>query len=299
MPTTPTKDQPKTPPPTSKAKLRIEPHEQGFGATVRGIDLQKPLNKASSEAIRETWARHGVVVFPDQTLNHEELEAFTLGLGEFGLDPFIEPMADHPNILELRRKATEKAANFGAAWHSDWSFQPCPPSGTILHSKVIPPVGGRTFYADGHRAWEALSPTMQSMLEGRQASHSAAFAYGPRGVLAKEPHERTMNIVISEKAEETETHPIVRTHPMTGRKSLFINPVYTVAIEGLHPDENFTLLKFLYDHMVKEEFVYRHEWQENMLVLWDNRSTMHFAEGGYDGHLRLMHRTTLAGDRPS
>jgi taurine dioxygenase len=107
-----------------------------------------------------------------------------------------------------------------------------------------------------------------------------------------------MKILVSEEAEKTETHPLVRTHPVTGRKSLFINPVYTVAIEGLHPDENFTLLKFLYDHMVKDEFVYRHHWQENMLVLWDNRSTMHFAEGGYDGHLRLMHRTTLAGDRP-
>ncbi len=107
-----------------------------------------------------------------------------------------------------------------------------------------------------------------------------------------------MKIVVSEEAEKTEVHPLVRTHPVTGRKSLFVNPVYTVGIEGLNPDENFTLLKFLYEHMVKDEFVYRHEWQANMLVLWDNRWTMHFAEGGYDGHLRLMHRTTLAGDRP-
>lgn len=283
---------------TAHRAFRVEPRKQGFAVTIRDIDLREPLDETSSNAIREAWARHGVVVFPDQVLSHAELEAFTLGLGQFGHDPFIEPMADHPNILELRREAGEKAANFGAAWHSDWSFQPCPPSGTILHSKVVPPVGGRTFYADGHRAWEALSPTMQSMLEGRHAIHSAAFAYGPRGVLAKEPNERTMKIIVSEEAEETEVHPLVRTHPMTGRKSLFINPVYTVAIEGLHPEENFALLKFLYDHMVKEEFVYRHEWEENMLVLWDNRSTMHFAEGGYDGHLRLMHRTTLSGDRP-
>jgi taurine dioxygenase len=226
----------------SETTLRIEPREDGFGAIVQGIDLRTPLDKASSETIREAWARHGVVIFPDQELDHEALEAFTLGLGEYGLDPFIEAMADHPNILELRREAAEKAANFGAAWHSDWSFQPCPPAGTILHSKVVPPVGGNTLYADGHRAWEALSPTMQSMLDGRRASHSAAFAYGPRGVLAKEPHERTMKIIISEEAEETEIHPLVRSHPMTGRKSLFINPVYTVAIEGLHPEENFTLL---------------------------------------------------------
>jgi taurine dioxygenase len=284
--------------PKTNASLRIEPHEHDFGATARGLDLRVPLSGVAAEAIRQAWARHGVLVFPEQSLDHDELERFTLGLGDFGLDPFIEAMPDHPHILELRRAPDEKAANFGAAWHSDWSFQGCPPSGTILHSKVVPPVGGDTLYADGHRAWEALSETMKSMLDGLQAIHSAAFAYGPRGVLAKEVHERTMKIIVSEKAEETETHPLVRTHPMTGRKSLFINPVYTVAIEGLHPDENFALLKFLYDHMVKDEFVYRHHWQENMLVLWDNRSTMHFADGGYNGHLRVMHRTTLAGDRP-
>lgn len=279
-------------------EFRIDPHEHDFGATARGLDLRAPLSDAAAEKIRLAWARYGVLIFPDQRLDDDELENFTLGLGDFGLDPFIEAMPDHPHILELRREPDEKAANFGAAWHSDWSFQTRPPSGTILHSKVVPPVGGDTLYADGHRAWEALSDTMKSMLDGLRAIHSAAFAYGPRGVLAKEVHERTMKIIVSEEAEKTEVHPLVRTHPVTGRESLFINPVYTVAIEGLHPDENFTLLKFLYEHMVKDEFVYRHQWQEDMLVLWDNRSTMHFAEGGYNGHLRVMHRTTLAGDRP-
>ncbi len=278
--------------------IRIDAQGDGFAASARGLDLRMPLSEATAQTIRLAWARHGVLIFPDQSLDHDDLERFTLGLGRFGLDPFIEAMPEHPHILELRREPDEKATNFGAAWHSDWSFQACPPSGTILHSKVIPPVGGDTLYADGHRAWEALSETMKSMLEGLRAIHSAAFAYGPRGVLAKDAHERTMKIVVSEEAEKTEIHPLVRTHPVTGRKSLFVNPVYTVAIEGLHPEENFTLLKFLYAHMVKDEFVYRHRWQENMLVLWDNRSTMHFAEGGYDGHLRLMHRTTLAGDRP-
>jgi taurine dioxygenase len=278
--------------------IRIDPQDHDFGATARGLDLRAPLSDAAAETIRLAWARYGVLIFPDQSLDDDELEKFTLGLGDFGLDPFIEAMPDHPHILELRREPDEKAANFGAAWHSDWSFQTHPPSGTILHSKVVPPVGGDTLYADGHRAWEALSETMKSMLDGLRAIHSAAFAYGPRGVLAKEVHERTMKIIVSEEAEKTEIHPLVRTHPVTGRKSLFINPVYTVAIEGLHPAENFTLLKFLYEHMVKDEFVYRHQWQEDMLVLWDNRSTMHFAEGGYNGHLRVMHRTTLAGDRP-
>ena len=283
----------------TETPIRIEPHDHAFGATASELDLRAPLSPEENETIREAWAKYGVLVFPEQTLSHDDLERFTLGLGDFGHDPFIEAMPEHPHILELRREPGEKATNFGAAWHSDWSFQECPPSGTILHSKVIPPIGGDTLYADGHRAFEALSETMRSMLEGLQAIHSASFAYGPRGVLSKDAHERTMKIVVSEEAEKTERHPLVRRHPVTGRKSLFVNPVYTVAIEGLNADENFALLTFLYAHMVKEEFVYRHQWKENMLVLWDNRSTMHFAEGGYDGHLRLMHRTTLAGDRPT
>ncbi|MFK7894947.1 MAG: TauD/TfdA dioxygenase family protein [Myxococcota bacterium] len=272
--------------------------ESGFGARVTGLDLANPVATETAESLRVAWAKHGFLVFPNQTLTPEQLEAFTRALGEFGADPFIEPMDGHPNILELRREPNETAQNFGAAWHSDWSFQSCPPAGTLLHSKVIPPVGGDTLYADGHRAWEALSETFRGMLEGLRAKHSASFAYGPKGVFAKETGERTMKIVVSEEAEETETHPVVRTHPATGRKSLFVNPVYTVGIEGLTPAENFTLLRYLYEHMTQDEFVYRHKWEPDMLVLWDNRSTMHFADGGYDGHLRVLHRTTLAGDVP-
>ncbi|MEZ4281741.1 MAG: TauD/TfdA family dioxygenase [Myxococcota bacterium] len=283
---------------SAAASVQVSPLAHGFGAIVTGLDLAQALSPEAAAAIHAAWARHAVLVFPRQDLGPEALEAFTLALGAFGEDPFIAPMPGHPNILELRREPDETAQNFGAAWHSDWSFQPCPPAGTILHSKVVPPIGGDTLYADAARAFEALSPTMQRMLDGLEAVHSAAFAYGPRGVLARDADRRAMKILVSEEAEKTETHPLVRTHPVTGRKALFVNPVYTVRIEGLSPAENYTLLKFLYDHMVKDEFVLRHRWQKDMVVLWDNRSTMHFADGGYDGHLRVMHRTTLAGDRP-
>lgn len=278
--------------------LTIRPYANDFGAEVAAPDLRRGLSSELAAAIHAAWSKHAVLVFPDQCLAPAELEAFTRALGEFGEDPFIAPMPGHPNILELRREASETVQNFGAAWHSDWSFQACPPAGTILHSKIVPPVGGDTLYADAVRAFEALSPTMQRLLDGLMAIHSAAFAYGPKGVLARDADKRTMKILVSTEAEKTERHPLVRTHPVTGRKALFVNPVYTVGIEGLAPAENFTLLKFLYDHMVKDEFVLRHRWQKDMIVLWDNRSTMHFADGGYDGHLRVMHRTTLAGDRP-
>jgi taurine dioxygenase len=139
---------------------------------------------------------------------------------------------------------------------------------------------------------------MRDMLEGLQCVHSAALAYSPRGILAAEPNERSMQINFSEEAEATRLHPLVRTHAVSGRKALYVNPVYTVRIDGLTEEESFVLLSWLYQHLQKEEFVYRHHWQENMLTMWDNRCCNHYADGGYDGHLRVMHRTTVAGEVP-
>jgi taurine dioxygenase len=278
--------------------ISVSPQESGFGAEVSGLDLSQPLAAAVFSEVARAWAQHSVIWFPDQALAHEQLEAFTRQWGEFGLDPYIEPMPGHPNILELRREADEKAANFGAAWHSDWSFQDTPPSATILHAKVVPPVGGDTLFADCYRAWEALSPTMQGVLEGLNCVHSAALAYSPRGILAAEPEQRTMQIHFSEEAEQTRLHPLVRTHPVSGRKALYVNPVYTQGIDGMTAQESFVLLSWLYEHVHQDEFVYRHHWRENMLTMWDNRCCNHYADGGYDGHLRLMHRTTVAGEVP-
>jgi taurine dioxygenase len=139
---------------------------------------------------------------------------------------------------------------------------------------------------------------MQAMLAPLRAIHSAARPYGTQGVFAKETEKRTLQIITSAEADKTHTHPLVRTHPVTGRKALFISPVYTVGVEGLTAPECEAILGFLFKHMVQDQFVYRHKWRPGMLLMWDNRCTMHFAEGGYDGHLRLMHRTTVAGDAP-
>lgn len=278
--------------------IEVTPQPSGFGAEVRGLDLSRPLPPEVLDQVKAAWARHAVLAFPDQPLTLEQLEAFTLQIGPFGKDPFIKPMPGHPNVLELRREPDEKATNFGAGWHSDWSFQAQPPAATLLHSEVVPPVGGDTLFCDCARAYEALSPTMQAMLAPLRAVHSAGRAYGTKGVFARETEARTMQIIVSEEADETLTHPLVRTHPVTGRKSLFVSPVYTVGIEGLTPKESQAVLGFLFAHMVQDEFVYRRRWRPAMLLMWDNRCTMHLAEGGYDGHLRVMHRTTVAGDTP-
>lgn len=281
-----------------EASIHVRPNESGFGAEITGLDISRPLPPETLAEVKDAWARHAVVWFPDQPLTHDQLEAFTLQIGPFGHDPFIAPMEDHPHILELRREPDEKARNFGAGWHSDWSFQEEPPAATLLHSKVVPPVGGDTLYADCTRAWDALSDEMKKVLDGLTAVHSAALPYGTNGVFAQETEKRTMKILVSKDAEKTWPHPLVRTHPVTGRKALFVSPVYTVGIQGMTHAESAAILGFLYAHMTQDRFVYRHKWRENMLTMWDNRCTLHFADGGYDGHLRVMHRTTVAGDVP-
>jgi taurine dioxygenase len=278
--------------------IRVQPQPHGFGAAITGLSIAKPLPAPVLGEVKKAWAAHSVICFPDQPLTHSQLEAFTRQFGEFGVDPYIVPMEGHPHILELRREPGEKAVNFGAQWHSDWSFQEEPPAGTILHAKVTPPVGGDTLYADCYRAYEDLSDTMKRLLDGLVAIHSASLPYGKEGLFAKETEARTMKIVVSEEADKTWPHPLVRVHPVTRRRALYVSPVYTLGIEGMTRGESAALLGYLYQHMVQGEYVYRHRWLPDMLTLWDNRCTVHNADGGYDGHLRVMHRTTIAGERP-
>ena len=280
------------------ARLTINPRPDGFGAEVSGVRLAEPLAADDLESLKDAFARHGVLWFPDQPLDHDQLEAFTLSFGPFGHDPYIAPLADRPHILEVRREADETSSPFGAAWHSDWSFQPAPPSATILHAKVVPPVGGDTLYADGVAAYEALTPAFQRLLAPLRAIHSAVRPYGRAGFYANEADRKGMTILPSVEAEKTLVHPLVRTQARTGRKALFVNPVYTVGVEGLAEDEAAALLGFLFKHMVHDRFVYRHRWAEGMLTMWDNRRLMHNATGGYDGYSRVLHRTTVAGERP-
>jgi taurine dioxygenase len=278
--------------------LTISPRPNGFGAEVTGVRLAEPLSRRDLESLKDAFARHGVLWFPNQPLDHDQLEAFTLSFGPFGHDPYIAPLADRPHILEVRREADETSAPFGAAWHSDWSFQETPPSATVLHAKVIPPVGGDTLFADGVAAYEALTPVFQRLIAPLRAVHSAARPYGTSGFYAREEGRKGMTILPSIEAERTRSHPVVRTKVGAGRKALFINPVYTVGIEGMAEDEAAVLLGFLFEHMTDERFVYRHRWAAAMLTMWDNRRLMHNATGGYDGHQRVLHRATVAGERP-
>jgi taurine dioxygenase len=276
--------------------MRVEPSGQACGAAVTGVDLSGPLDVALVADIRAIWLEHHVLAFPGQQLTDDDLERFTLAMGGFGVDPFIAPIPGRTHVIAIERRADETSPLFAESWHSDWSFQAVPPAGTCLYGKVIPPVGGDTLFANQHAALDAMPDALRSKLEGWMAIHSARRAYAPDGMYgAGDASDRSMTIRPSAEAQATQRHPLIRHHPETGREGLFSCFGYIVGIEGMDDAEAIPLLIELYQWQGQEAFQYRHRWQAGTLVMWDNRSVLHCATGGYDGHNRLLHRTTIAG----
>ncbi|MAZ45860.1 MAG: taurine dioxygenase [Gammaproteobacteria bacterium] len=278
--------------------LTINPNNNDFGASITGIDLSKGLSNKQIREIRNAWVKHRVISFPNQPISPSDLELFSRYFGKFGNDPYVSPIAGYEHIIEVRREPDEKPQPFGSSWHSDWSFQEEPPSGTILLSKIIPNSGGDTQFADGFGAFESLDQSVQQKIEGLTAVHSAQRPYSHKGYEASGGRQRSMKILPSDEAYALQEHPIVRTHPESGRKALWINPVYTIRIKGISKTESKALLDMLYKHYTQAKFIHTHKWEADMVIMWDNRSLMHRAQGGYDGQLRVMHRTTIAGDKP-
>ena len=274
-------------------------NKSNLGIEIYDFKIDNHCSLKYVDELRNLWLENSILIFKNLMLDHNQFERFGLLFGEFGDDPYIESIKNHPNIIEVKREANEKAPPFGGSWHSDWSFQENPPSATLLHSKIIPPIGGETLFLNNQKAYDDLSSSMKNKINSLEVIHSAARPYADDGFYALEKDkDRSMKIKPSKKAKDIFLHPLVRTHPETNRKSLFINPVYTIAIDGLHDDESKLLLNELFNHMEKETYIYKHLWEPNMLVMWDNRSVNHCAQGGYEGYKRLLHRITLAGERP-
>jgi taurine dioxygenase len=267
--------------------------KNGIGVKVSDFSLSD-LTEKNISFLRSKWVEYGLIVFPKLPLSHDEFKDFALSFGDFGDDPFISSLPDYPNIAEIKRSANEKATPFGGTWHSDWSFMKKPPSATLLHSKIIPPVGGNTLFANTERSFAALPEKMKNKLRNLKVIHSAKIPYADDGFYALEKEKRSMKILPSKEAKATFSHPMIKIHPETKKECMFINPVYTINIEGFSEDESQQLLWELYEHMIQDQFVYEHVWNEDMLIMWDNRTVMHQAMGGYDGYDRLLHRITLA-----
>lgn len=274
--------------------MQVEPSGEACGATVTGVDLAGPLDTELVADIRRAWLEHRVLAFREQAMDDDALERFTLAMGGFGEDPFFAPLAGRAHIAAVRREADESTPLFAENWHSDWSFLARPPAGTCLLAIDIPPIGGDTLFADQHSAWEALPAARQRELEGLTAVHSARYAYAPQGTYGVKDAGRSMDIRPSDAAMATQRHPLVITHPETGRRAFFSALGYIIGIESLPGSEATELLRELYAWQTQDQFVYRQVWEPDMLVLWDNRAVLHRATGGYEGHRRELHRTTIA-----
>ncbi|NWG53417.1 MAG: TauD/TfdA family dioxygenase [Hydrogenophilaceae bacterium] len=278
--------------------MEVRPSGQALGAAVFGVDLSKPMGDGLVADIRAAWLEHQVIAFPDQKLALEDLERVSQAFGPFGEDPFIAPIAGHPHVICVKREADEQTPIFAEVWHSDWSFRPTPPAGTMLYGVEIPSVGGDTLFADQYAAYETLSEAMKARIAPLRGVHSAARGYSREGLYGERDKGRSMDIRPSDEAKKTQTHPLVRTHSETGRKALFANMGYVQAIDDLPPDEGWALLLDLFRHQTQDAFVYRHKWAPGMLTLWDNRCVVHKATGGYEGHRRVLWRTTV-DERPA
>ncbi len=276
--------------------MTFEPTGEPCGVVVTGIDLTQDLSSDEIRTLRSQWLIHKVMVFPDQKLSNHDLERISQYFGELGEDPFFGHIEGHEHICAIRRDADETAPVFAEFFHSDWSFMDVPPAGTALYSIKIPPQGGDTLFADQVAAYKNLPAELKTRVENLIAVHSAELGYAPDGVYgdSEENAKRSMTILPSEKAREKREHPLVITHRETGERALFSSLAYIQGFVGMDKQEADALLVELYQHQSQDEFIYRHKWQPNMLVIWDNRSVLHSATGGYDGHDRLLHRTTIA-----
>jgi alpha-ketoglutarate-dependent taurine dioxygenase len=273
-----------------------------IGAEIRNVDLHQPLDAATVEAIRQALLDYKVIFLPGQHLTPAEHKQFATYFGEItNAHPVIPGIDEHREVFEIdytqaKQIVSDQKRQYGITdkWHTDVTFVATPPLGSILNAIVIPDAGGDTLWADTNAAYEGLSPAMQEFVDGLTAVHDGTNAFGKlleiigRGEWDGE-----------EFTELTPTeHPVVRTHPETGRRSLFVNPGFTQRIKGLTNKESDALLQFLYAHMATPEYVVRYRWEAGDIGFWDNRTTMHYAIDDYGDAHRVIQRVTIRGDRP-
>ncbi len=277
----------------------VRPLAATIGAEIYGIDLSSELLADEVDFVRKALLDHGVVFFRGQTLPPDKHVSLAGHFGEPEVHPIVEGTNEHPEIIRIIKPANEPAS-FGTEWHSDNSFFKQPSLGTILYAEDVPVAGGDTLYADMYRAYETLSDGLKRMLDGLRAVHSAKVAYDPAGSAgAKYRGESTLKYKMSDAVAEENLHPVVRTHPDSGRKALYVNPMFTLRFEDMTEAESKPLLDYLYDHSTRPEYTCRFKWQKGSVAFWDNRGVMHYAMNDYEGHQRIMSRITLMGDTPA
>lgn len=273
--------------------MDVRPIASALGAEVCGIDLSQPLSRESVEALRAAWLEHLVLLFRGQTLAPERLIAFSEGFGELERHDNYQPELrhpDHPELLVVRSKTVEgRRVTFGQQWHSDLSYTTRPSKASCLHALRIPEVGGDTLFTNMYRAYEALSPTMKSIVDPLEAVHDLSNGRSHRG---STPEQRAKTL----ERNPPVIQPVVRVHPETGRKALFVSEWMCSRIVGMTEEESHGLLRFLFDHCARPEFTLRHRWRVGDLLIWDNRATLHMAMADYPPEsVRELLRTSITG----
>ncbi|MCG8544384.1 MAG: TauD/TfdA family dioxygenase [Alphaproteobacteria bacterium] len=281
-------------------KIDVKAIAGALGAEIEGIDLGQPLDDETFDEVRQAFLDHQVIFLRDQNFTPESQIAFARRFGELDIHRFAEGLPDHPEVLPVVKEASERASNFGGMWHSDVTFYEEPVLGSILYAIETPPYGGDTMFANMYLAYETLSDGMKTLLEGLTALHSASRSYGRKGWTYRRyaAGSKSIKLRTDVDAENMVAHPVVRTHPETGRKTLFVNRANTHRIEGWTQEESEPLLQFLYAHSERPEFTCRFRWRDKSAAFWDNRCVMHCALNDYHGFRREMHRVTICGDRP-
>jgi len=264
-----------------------------LGAEIHGVDLAAGLGESLAAQVRQVFLEHQVIFFRDQALTPEQFLRFAQSMGEPIEYPFVKGLAGYPVIIEVKKLEHERS-NFGGIWHSDTSYLAQPPMGSMLLAREVPPYGGDTLFASQYAAYEALSEGLRKLLDPMVAVNSSAKADVSR---TREDRIASDGRAEAKKDYESE-HPVVRTHPETGRKALYVNVAHTVRFRGMSEEESAPLLQYLHQHQVKPEFTCRFSWQPGSLAFWDNRCVQHNPVNDYHGFRRLMHRITLAGDTP-
>ena len=272
--------------------LTLRPASPALGAFVENLDLSQPLDDEQRSDLLNAHADYGVLFFRNQQLTPEQHIALAERLGEINVNRFFTAVAGHPQIAEVR-KEPDQSFNIGGGWHTDHSYDQVPALGSMLYARELPPTGGDTLYASMYAAYEALSDGMKQMLEGLQAVHSSRHVFGAS---ANRPAELANRLGNQASATQDAVHPVVLTHPRSGKKGLYVNPGFTVRFQGWTDEESEPLLKYLYQHAARPEFTYRFQWAPGSLAFWDNRCTWHFAVNDYHGERRLLHRITLEGE---
>jgi taurine dioxygenase len=274
----------------------------GFiGAEIIGPDLRQKISEDLGATLRAALRTHGMIVLRGQNLDRADQRRLTRAFGPPMRLPYVEPMADDPEVIAVLKEAEEiNVGVFGGDWHSDFSFLDNPPAGSVLNAVEVPAVGGDTLWASQAKAYDSLPADLKSIVDGRMAVHLGA----PYGVKHAPPRDTRSGASIrmtrgDPAADRERLHPAVITDPVTGTRALFLNPIYVTRLEGMTETESAPILAALYKHATKPDLCCRLTWAAGDVAIWDNRMTMHYATNDYDGQRRLLYRTTWAGSPPA